>query len=82
MQEETEIMMQSVTYFLVFIGAFFSGYLLRWFFAGKKIKEAEHKAKELMESWNRRRHFQNQPRSKLWIWFWSQELHLIKTITV
>ncbi len=46
---ELNIMLQSVGYFLTFVFVFFGGYLLRWFFAGKRIKEAEHKAKELTE---------------------------------
>ncbi len=49
MLEELEITLKSVWYFIAFVVAFFSGYLVRWFFAGKKIKEAEQKAKELME---------------------------------
>src|SRR3989338_3507157 len=49
MIEELAIMLQSVGYFTAFVIVFFAGYLIRWFFAGKKLKEAEQKAKELTE---------------------------------
>jgi len=50
MLDEMNIYMNSLTAWLLFIVSFFTGYLLRWFFAGKKIKEAEAKAKNLTES--------------------------------
>lgn len=49
MFEELNIYVRSVILFLFFIISFFLGYLLRWFFAGKKLREAEEKAKRLME---------------------------------
>lgn len=50
MLEELSIYLKSVTYFLFFIVTFLSGYLLRWYFAGKKLRSAEAKAKSLMET--------------------------------
>ena len=50
MLSENEIYIQSVVIWLLFAGVFFSGYLLRWFFAGKKIKSAEMRAKTLTDS--------------------------------
>jgi len=47
MFEELEV--TSISYFFAFVLAFFAGYLVRWFFAGQRIKVAEQKAKELME---------------------------------
>jgi len=47
---ELNIYIQSVVSWLLFISVFFSGYLLRWFFAGKKLKSAEIKAKQLTDS--------------------------------
>ena len=50
MISELDIYIQSVVSWLLFIMVFFTGYLLRWFFAGKKLKSAEMKAKQLTES--------------------------------
>ena len=50
MFEDMNIYAQSVVGFVVFVAVFFSGYLLRWFFAGRKLKAAEIKSKILMES--------------------------------
>jgi len=50
MLSELNIYVQSVISWLVFALVFFSGYLLRWFFAGKKLKSAESKAKQLTDS--------------------------------
>ncbi len=50
MLTETEIHIQSFIATGLAIGIFFSGYLLRWFFAGKKSKEAEQKAKTLIDA--------------------------------
>ena len=50
MISELDIYTQSVVSWLVFALVFFSGYLLRWFFAGKKLKSAEGKAKQLTDS--------------------------------
>ena len=50
MISELDIYTQSVVSWLLFIMVFFTGYLLRWFFAGKKLKSAEMKAKQLTES--------------------------------
>lgn len=50
MFEEMSIYIRSVGLFVFFIISFFAGYLLRWFFAGKKLREAEQKAKSLIES--------------------------------
>ncbi|MBN1869326.1 MAG: ribonuclease Y [Candidatus Omnitrophica bacterium] len=47
MYNETNIYTQSVIGWLLFAVVFFAGYLIRWFFAGKRIKEAEAKAKAL-----------------------------------
>ena len=50
MISELDIYTQSVVSWLLFVMVFFTGYLLRWFFAGKKLKSAEMKAKQLTES--------------------------------
>ena len=50
MISELDIYTQSVVSWLLFVVVFFTGYLLRWFFAGKKLKSAEMKAKQLTES--------------------------------
>ena len=50
MIEENNIYVQSVVGWLLFVVVFFAGYLLRWFFAGKRIKTAELKAKSLRSS--------------------------------
>ncbi len=50
MENELDIYVQSVTGWLLFAAVFFSGYLLRWFFAGKKLRAAEAGAKLLMDS--------------------------------
>jgi len=50
MLEELNIYKESVSISLIFMVGFFSGYLLRWFFAGKKLKEAEVKSKILTDS--------------------------------
>lgn len=50
MFNEPNVYVQSVVSWLVFVVVFFSGYLLRWFFAGKKIKAAESQAKNLTDS--------------------------------
>ena len=50
MSNEPNIYMQSLMAFLFFAVSFFTGYILRWFFAGKKLRETEHKAKLLMDS--------------------------------
>ncbi len=47
---QNNIYVQSVVSWLIFVGVFFSGYLLRWFFAGRKLKTAELKAKALRGS--------------------------------
>jgi len=50
MINELGIYTQSVISWLIFVLVFFSGYLLRWFFAGRKLKSAEGKAKQLTDS--------------------------------
>jgi len=50
MLSELDIYTQSVVSWLVFAFVFFSGYLLRWFFAGKKLQSAELQAKQLTDS--------------------------------
>ncbi|MCK5014740.1 MAG: DUF3552 domain-containing protein, partial [Candidatus Omnitrophica bacterium] len=50
MLNDTNIYTQSVVSWLVFASIFFAGYLLRWFFAGKKLKAAETKANRLKDS--------------------------------
>ena len=50
MFDELNIYTRSVVMFLFFIFSFFAGYLVRWFFAGKKFKEAEYKARTLVDS--------------------------------
>ena len=42
MFDELNIYTRSVVMFLFFVVSFFTGYLVRWFFAGKKLKEAEY----------------------------------------
>ncbi len=49
MFEAINIYTQSIILSLFAIIIFFAGYLLRWFFAGKKISEAENKATNLLE---------------------------------
>jgi len=44
-----EVTMKSAGMFLAFCVVFFAGYLIRTFFAGKKLRAAEQKAKELRE---------------------------------
>jgi len=44
-----EITLKSIMMFLSFCGVFFSGYLIRTFFAGKKLRDAQQKAKELRD---------------------------------
>src|SRR6185503_1226234 len=48
MEQDINIYAQSVTYSVFAIVIFFAGYLLRWFFAGKKLQEAQNKAKSLL----------------------------------
>ena len=48
MLEELSINIKIAMTVLFFL-SFFSGYFLRWFFAGKKLREAEQKARELLE---------------------------------
>ncbi len=50
MFDELRIYLYSVRLFIFFIFSFFAGYLLRWFFSGKRIKEAEQRAKTLVDS--------------------------------
>ncbi len=50
MNQELSILMKSILYFVVVVGSFLTGYGLRWFFAGKRIRSAEEKAKALTES--------------------------------
>jgi len=50
MVEELNIYIQGVKMWLAFAAIFFAGYLLRWFFAGQKLKAAEAKAKTLTET--------------------------------
>ena len=50
MFDELNIYTRSVVMFLFFIVSFFAGYLVRWFFAGKKLKEAEYRARTLVDS--------------------------------
>lgn len=50
MFEELSVYTRSVVMFLFFILSFFAGYLVRWFFAGKKLREAEQRARTLVES--------------------------------
>lgn len=50
MIEELSIYIQSITFWFIFVVVFFSGYLLRWFFAGKKLQAAESRTKALTES--------------------------------
>ncbi|MDP2652420.1 MAG: ribonuclease Y [Candidatus Omnitrophota bacterium] len=53
MFEDQNIYIQSFVMFSLFCLVFFAGYLIRSFFAGKKLREAEQKAKELTESASR-----------------------------
>ncbi|VAX37496.1 Ribonuclease Y [hydrothermal vent metagenome] len=48
MMEEMSIYTQSITLSVAAIVVFFAGYLLRWFFAGKKLGEVEERAKALL----------------------------------
>lgn len=48
--DELNIYIRSVLTFIFFVGSFFAGYLLRWVFAGWKLREAEEKAKNLVKS--------------------------------
>jgi len=50
MISELSIYTQSVISWLLFALVFFSGYLLRWFFASKTLKSAEGKARQLTDS--------------------------------
>ena len=50
MLEELNIYITGAVASFLFIIAFFLGYLLRWFFARKRIEEAEQKAKFLLDS--------------------------------
>ncbi|MCA9401535.1 MAG: ribonuclease Y [Candidatus Omnitrophica bacterium] len=50
MFENSNVYVQSLTMFVLFIAVFFSGYFLRWFFANKKLREAESKSKDLLDS--------------------------------
>ena len=50
MGNEINIYMHSLILSIFSIILFFSGYLLRWFFAGKKLRYAEQKAKDLLNS--------------------------------
>ena len=50
MFNENNIYIQSVISWLLFAMVFFAGYLLRWFFAGKRIRAAEARAKALKSS--------------------------------
>ena len=49
MLEGQNVVAQSAILFTAFCVTFFAGYLIRTFFAGKKIRQAELKAKELKE---------------------------------
>ena len=50
MLQELDIYIQSVILSLFAIFIFFAGYLLRSFFAGKKLREAEQKAKDIVNN--------------------------------
>jgi ribonuclease Y len=50
MIEEGTIYIQSISFWFIFVAVFFSGYLIRWFFAGKKLQAAEARTKALVES--------------------------------
>ncbi len=50
MNEEMSVMAKSLLYSFLICFSFVVGYAVRWFFAGKKIKESEEKAKELKEA--------------------------------
>ena len=50
MFSEMDIILRSFVMSFSAIGLVLAGYLLRWFFADKKLREAEFKAKELTES--------------------------------
>ncbi len=50
MSEATSIYTQSVVLSLFAIIIFFAGYLLRWFFANRKLREAEFRSKDLIVS--------------------------------
>lgn len=46
----SEIYFHSVVLSLFMVGMFLAGYIVRWVFAGKRLKAAEQKAKELLNS--------------------------------
>ena len=48
--EDMTIYQQSLILSVSAIVIFFAGYLLRWFFAGKKLKEAEQRAEDLVNN--------------------------------
>lgn len=50
MESEINIYVQSAVLSISAILIFFAGYLLRWFFAGKRLREAEEKAKSLLNN--------------------------------
>ncbi len=50
MFDDMEMMTKNILYSFTFVFIFFCGYLVRWFFAGKRIKEAERRAKDLTEA--------------------------------
>lgn len=50
MENEINIYMQSLILSVFSMVLFFSGYLLRWFFAGKKLRQAAQQAKTLLNS--------------------------------
>lgn len=45
-----EIYMHSFVLSIFMVGMFLAGYIIRWVFAGKKLKAAEQKAKEILDS--------------------------------
>lgn len=49
MVEEADIYFQSLFLSALAMGMFFAGYILRWYFAGKKLREAEQTAKRLVQ---------------------------------
>ena len=50
MLQELTIYVSSLVMSIMAIVCFFAGYLLRWFFASKKLKSTEHQVKVLLES--------------------------------
>jgi len=50
MWDFSNIQEQSFVLTFLFIGGFLSGYILRWVFAGRRLKEAKSKAKTLIDS--------------------------------